>query len=113
MALQGGEKGIGMALINSAGGVGGFVGPMVIGAIRAKTGGYNDAMIVLGAFLVFAALLTAAFDPKWAERWTMEARERAAAAAAGDVECAVVKPAAGSGREDDTKGQADVVIVQA
>ncbi|KAI8472261.1 MAG: major facilitator superfamily domain-containing protein [Monoraphidium minutum] len=99
MALQGGEKGLGMALINSAGGVGGFVGPMVIGAIKQHTGSYANAMLVLGAFLAFASILVASFDPKWAERWMLNSKQHQAAddvegapkIAAEDVE---LKPAA-------------------
>lgn len=76
MSLQGGEKGIGMAIVNSAGALGGFVGPLLIGALRERSGGYELSMLVLGAFLAAATIAVALLDPAWAERWMPRPRPR-------------------------------------
>jgi ACS family tartrate transporter-like MFS transporter len=71
MALQGGEKGIGMAIVNSAGALGGFAGPLLIGALKQRSGGYASSMFVLGAFLSAAAISVGLLNPEWAGRWMM------------------------------------------
>lgn len=65
------------------------MGPLVIGAIKQSTGSYSSAMLVLGAFLAFAAILAAGFSPAWAERWMM--RSKGGAAGGGDVEAGEAK----------------------
>jgi ACS family tartrate transporter-like MFS transporter len=45
----------GIALINSAGTLGGFLGPIVIGVLKDRTGGYATGMIALAIALIFAA----------------------------------------------------------
>ena len=53
--LSGSSAAIGIALVNSIGNVGGFVGPMVIGFLRARTGGDTGAFLVLAAMSLVAA----------------------------------------------------------
>jgi ACS family tartrate transporter-like MFS transporter len=50
----------GIALINSLGNAGGFVGPYVVGAIKDATGSLNMALVVLGLALIGAGLVTLA-----------------------------------------------------
>ncbi|GBF88096.1 MFS transporter [Raphidocelis subcapitata] len=69
MALQGAEKGLGMSLLNSVGALGGVVGPLLIGALKQRTGNYDAAMYILGGLLAAAAAGIAALPPSWAERW--------------------------------------------
>ena len=76
LALQGGEKGIGLAIANSAGALGGFVGPVLIGALKQKFGTYSTAMYVLASFVATAAALMAALSPAWAEKWVERGRRR-------------------------------------
>jgi ACS family tartrate transporter-like MFS transporter len=47
----------GIALINSMGAVGGFVGPYLIGTIRERTGEFTPGLLVLAGFLVAAAVI--------------------------------------------------------
>ncbi|MBW8856361.1 MAG: hypothetical protein JF604_19005 [Bradyrhizobium sp.] len=39
----------GLALVNTIGTLGGFFGPVIVGALKARTGNYAAAMAVLGA----------------------------------------------------------------
>ena len=48
----------GIALINSIGGLGGFVGPYVIGWIKDATGQFSLALLAIAGFMVAAGLLT-------------------------------------------------------
>jgi ACS family tartrate transporter-like MFS transporter len=47
----------GIALINSIGNLGGYVGPVAVGWLRDQTGSYSGGMIALGAGLACAGLL--------------------------------------------------------
>lgn len=47
----------GIALINSIGNIGGFVGPYAVGFVREKTGSFTGGLFVLAAALLFAGLL--------------------------------------------------------
>jgi ACS family tartrate transporter-like MFS transporter len=47
----------GIALVNSIGNVGGFVGPLLMGWIREWTGGFTAGLLTLAAILVLAAAL--------------------------------------------------------
>jgi nitrate/nitrite transporter NarK len=47
----------GVALINSIGNVGGFVGPYVVGYVRQSTQSFTNGMLVLAATLVIAGFL--------------------------------------------------------
>ncbi|WP_264045417.1 MFS transporter [Methylobacterium flocculans] len=56
--LTGSAAAGGIALINSVGGLGGFVGPYVIGWIRESTGQFSLALLTIAGFMVAAGLLT-------------------------------------------------------
>ena len=58
--LSGSSAAIGIALVNSIGNVGGFVGPMVIGFLRARTGGDTGAFLVLATMSLVAAAICVA-----------------------------------------------------
>lgn len=47
-----------IALINSIGNIGGFVGPAAIGAVKEATGGYLGSLMFVAAFLVLGTVLT-------------------------------------------------------
>lgn len=55
--LRRGDAAVGIALINAIGGVGGFVGPALMGALLDITGGYTGGLLALAAVLVGAAFL--------------------------------------------------------
>jgi MFS transporter, ACS family, tartrate transporter len=57
MVLGGTAAAAGIALINSVGNLGGFVGPTVMGWLRGVTGSYSAGLLVLAAALVFEAVL--------------------------------------------------------
>ena len=47
----------GIALVNSIGNVGGFVGPYLMGWIRERTGGFTTGLLTLAAILVLGAVI--------------------------------------------------------
>ncbi|KAK9903306.1 hypothetical protein WJX75_002492 [Coccomyxa subellipsoidea] len=51
----------GVALINSVGSIGGFMGPYIIGAIKDKGGGYSWSMVVLACAALLVSFLSAIF----------------------------------------------------
>jgi len=55
--LGGTAAAAGIALINSVGNLGGFVGPTAMGWLRTSTGSYSSGLLVLAAALVFEAIL--------------------------------------------------------
>jgi len=55
--LGGTAAAAGIALINSVGNLGGFVGPWVMGWLRGVSGSYSAGLLVLAAALVFEAVL--------------------------------------------------------
>ena len=55
MLLSGGSAAVGIALVNAIGSVGGFIGPYLIGLLRARTGGDTSAFVVLA---IMAAIAT-------------------------------------------------------
>ena len=57
MFLGGTAAAAGIALINSVGNLGGFVGPTVMGWLRGLSGGYSAGLIVLASALVLEAIL--------------------------------------------------------
>ena len=57
MFLGGTAAAAGIALINSVGNLGGFVGPTVMGWLRGVTGSYSAGLLVLAGALVFEAVL--------------------------------------------------------
>jgi MFS transporter, ACS family, tartrate transporter len=55
MFLGGTAAAAGIALINSIGNLGGFVGPTVMGALRGSTGAYTSGLLVLATALIIEA----------------------------------------------------------
>ena len=58
--LGGTAAAAGIALINSIGNLGGFVGPTIIGVLLDVTGGYTGGLLVLTAALIVEAVLVLA-----------------------------------------------------
>ena len=58
--LTGFSAASGIALINSVGSLGGFVGPYAIGVINARTGSLLGGLAVVGVFLLVSATLVLA-----------------------------------------------------
>jgi len=52
-----GAAAVGIALINAVGGVGGFVGPTLMGAVLDATGGFTGGLLALAGVLVVEAIL--------------------------------------------------------
>jgi MFS transporter, ACS family, tartrate transporter len=61
--LRGTAAAGGIALVNSVGNVGGFVGPMIVGWVRDTTGQFSAGLLVLAAALVVGALVVLAIPP--------------------------------------------------
>jgi ACS family tartrate transporter-like MFS transporter len=59
--LTGASAAAGIALINSLGNVGGFVGPFAIGAVIKKTGSPQGGLVFAAVALLISALLLLAF----------------------------------------------------
>jgi ACS family tartrate transporter-like MFS transporter len=56
--LRGTAAAGGIALVNSVGNLGGFVGPFLVGWIRDATGGFTAGLLALAAILVVGAVIT-------------------------------------------------------
>jgi MFS transporter, ACS family, tartrate transporter len=56
--LSGAGAAAGIAMINSIGNLGGFVGPFVIGWLKTLTGGYAAGLYVVAVFVTLSAVLT-------------------------------------------------------
>jgi len=56
--LSGSASAGGIALINTIGSLGGFVGPFAVGWIKDRTGDYSDGLYFLAALLFIGAILT-------------------------------------------------------
>jgi MFS transporter, ACS family, tartrate transporter len=56
--LSGAGAAAGIAMINSVGNLGGFVGPFAIGWLKSLTGGYAAGLYVVAAFVALSAVLT-------------------------------------------------------
>ena len=56
--LRGTAAAGGIALVNSVGNLGGFVGPFLVGWIRDSTGGFTAGLLTLAAILVVGAAIT-------------------------------------------------------
>jgi ACS family tartrate transporter-like MFS transporter len=50
IVLSGGSAAVGIALINSLGNVGGFLGPYIIGFVKDLTGGTKGSFLALALF---------------------------------------------------------------
>ncbi|MCY1248163.1 putative tartrate transporter [compost metagenome] len=57
--LTGAAAATAFGLINSLGNLGGFVAPTVFGALKDATGNYVAPSLLMGGFLIVAAVLTA------------------------------------------------------
>jgi nitrate/nitrite transporter NarK len=58
--LSGVTAAAGIALVNAAAGIGGFVGPFIVGWVRDKTGRFEAGVMMLSlAFLVLASIVMA------------------------------------------------------
>ncbi|CAD6518975.1 Putative tartrate transporter [Paraburkholderia hiiakae] len=58
MFLSGAGAAAGIAMINSIGNLGGFVGPVAIGWLKTQTGSYAAGLYVVGATLALSAVVT-------------------------------------------------------
>src|SRR5207253_10441680 len=47
----------GIALVNSVGNIGGFVGPNIVGYVQQATGGFTGGLVAIGAVLAAGGLL--------------------------------------------------------
>jgi ACS family tartrate transporter-like MFS transporter len=59
-AVRGVGAAAGIALINSVGNIGGFVGPYLLGSVRDATGGFTWGLVGVGAILAIGGLLVMA-----------------------------------------------------
>jgi ACS family tartrate transporter-like MFS transporter len=57
MFLSGASAAAGLALINSLGNLGGFIGPYVIGWAKSKWGSYAAGLYVVGGLLALSAVM--------------------------------------------------------
>lgn len=62
-----GAAATGIAMINSIGNLGGFIGPSVIGLVRDATGSYAAGLYFLGGLSIFASLLSMFLMAKYAK----------------------------------------------
>ncbi|WP_018121887.1 MFS transporter [Wohlfahrtiimonas chitiniclastica] len=67
MFLTGAAAATGIAMINSIGNLGGFIGPSVIGWVRDATGSYAAGLYFLGGLSIFASLLSMFLMAKYAK----------------------------------------------
>ncbi|MGC4029525.1 MAG: MFS transporter [Steroidobacteraceae bacterium] len=58
--LTGSALAAGIALINTMGSLGGFVGPYAVGLVRERTGSFTGGMLLLAGMLLFAGVATLA-----------------------------------------------------
>lgn len=68
MFLSGAGAAAGIAMINSIGNLGGFVGPFAIGWLKNVTGGYSAGLYVVGATLAVSAVVTLMLSRQSKER---------------------------------------------
>jgi MFS transporter, ACS family, tartrate transporter len=57
-SLSGTAAAAGIAVINSVGNLGGFLGPYLVGLIRSRTQSFTDALLALAVFPILAAIVT-------------------------------------------------------
>jgi ACS family tartrate transporter-like MFS transporter len=70
--MSGAGAAAGIAMINSIGNLGGFIGPYTIGWIKGKTGSYTGGLYGVGATLALSALMTLLLSRKTAETSPVE-----------------------------------------
>lgn len=56
-ALTGTLAVVGIAIINSVGNFGGFIGPQLVGFVKQSTGSFTDALVVIACLMVAAAII--------------------------------------------------------
>lgn len=71
MFLSGASAAAGIALINSIGNLGGFIGPFLIGWIKDKTGSYAGGLMAVGALLALSAVVMLALNYQTERRRTV------------------------------------------
>lgn len=71
--MSGAGAAAGIAMINSIGNLGGFIGPYTIGWIKGKTGSYTGGLYGVGITLALSAVLTLLLSRKPAENTAMSA----------------------------------------
>lgn len=72
--LTGTGAAAGLAVINSIGGLGGFIGPYLIGWLRAMSSGYVTALLALSLILILSAVVVALSKPLTAATNANESR---------------------------------------
>lgn len=72
LALMGGEKSVGIAIINTIGALGGFAGPYLIGAFSQSTGNFYSALWLLAGCLAVAAINAALVSEEWAAKFSLK-----------------------------------------
>jgi len=70
--MSGAAAAAGIAMINSIGNLGGFIGPYMIGWIKGKTGSYRGGLYIVGATLALSAVLTLLLNRKTSESSAVE-----------------------------------------
>jgi ACS family tartrate transporter-like MFS transporter len=71
--LSGSAVAGGIALINSVGSLGSFLGPVLIGVLRDQTGSYSEGMVALAVGLIFAATAVLALGRTMTVRSALQA----------------------------------------
>ena len=66
--LSGASAAAGIALINSVGNLGGFLGPYLVGAIKSATNSYNLGIFTLAAFLILSSLIIVGLIKNFSEK---------------------------------------------
>eukprot|EP00877_Chromochloris_zofingiensis_P003259 jgi/Chrzof1/12934/Cz07g13020.t1 len=66
--LHGPQRAMGLAVFDSISGLGGFVGPYIVGALYDRTGNYSASIWTLGAAMLVAALMVLCFNPRCASK---------------------------------------------
>lgn len=64
-------------LVGAAGGLGGFVLPIVLGVAKQRTGQYSGGLFLFGAAFFLASLILLQLGTRWRANWHEEAIERA------------------------------------
>ena len=78
MFLEGAGAAAGIALINSIGNLGGFIGPFLLGWLKDKRGSYAGGLYGVGAILALSAAVMVGFSYQTARRRASAARDKEA-----------------------------------
>lgn len=74
--LSGETAAAGFALINSTGVIGGYLGPFLVGELTARTGTYDAALALFGAFMVVCAGLSLCLSPSTGDQSSHQSTDR-------------------------------------